>query len=108
MNKEQFFNELVKKYGNCPLMDGREKGCLDDLTEMTVTIDDYAKLSDFHCVTFEEFPEAYFFSNAATEKMLSDYPDGELKGLQIRFEDTVKTKDKKTFRPVTLIGFKEE
>lgn len=107
--KKELLQQMQEDFNGCPLMTDREKGSLDDLTGNQVTIDDTFKLSDYHCITFKEYPDKFFLTGGALKDLCNKYPKEAVTGLCIEMLEKVKVKsdNKKDFRPIRVLGYTE-
>lgn len=99
-------NEAIKKmkemFNGCPLFEGREKGNLDELTEKEISIMEYYRLSNYHAVVFNEYPERVYLSCSSLDKLITTFPE-DCKAVKIKFSTPIKTADKHDYRPLTII-----
>ena len=102
----------------CPLMDGRDKANAEDFVGQELTIADVYPMTgedggNYFCVTVEEDNDIFFLSGGGLTKALDaiysefgndvdDFRAG-CTGLVFKFENMRKTKNKRDFRPVTIL-----
>lgn len=96
--------QMKNDYNGCPLFEDREKGSLDELTGMEITIEDLFPLNDYHCVVFEEVPDKFYLTGGALKDLCNNYPPEFVRGRVIVLQEMVKTKRKKEFRPIKVIS----
>lgn len=97
--------KLKEDFNGCPLFEGREKEDNSTLEGKEVTIDDYFPMSDYHAVTFVEFPDKVFLSGGGLKKLLSNYgAENDLRGLKIKVLPMIKTASRRDYRPIEVIG----
>lgn len=96
--------EMQDEFNGCPLFEDREKGSLDELTGMEVTIEDIFPLNDYHCVVFSEIPEKFFLTGGALKDLCNNYEPQFVIGRTIIVQEMVKTKNKKDFRPIKVVS----
>jgi hypothetical protein len=103
MNKKNIVEQMMKEFNGCPLFEGREKGSLDELTGLEVTIADFYNLADYHAVIFEESPEKVYLSGGGLKKLLTKYGEDAI-GVKIVIEEMIKTAKKNDYRPIRVVG----
>lgn len=96
--------QMKNDFNGCPLFEGREKGSLDDLTGKELHIEDLYPLEDYHCVIFEELPDFYFLTGGALKDLCNKYDPKFVRGRCIQLQPMVKTKGRRDFRPIRIIG----
>lgn len=96
--------QMKEEFNGCPLFEDREKGSLDELTDLEITIDDLFPLNDYHCVVFSEIPDKFFLTGGALKDLCNNYPPEFVKGRVVKLLPMVKTKRKKEFRPIKVIA----
>lgn len=107
MTREQIIKAMKDEHNGCPLFEGREKGSLDDLTEKVVTIENVFKLSgddgDYHAITFVEDTEHTYLTSGGLKKLCDEF-GGHVVGVKVKIKPMMKTKNKRDFRPIEVIG----
>lgn len=96
--------EMQDEFNGCPLFEDREKGSLDELTGLEVTIEDLFPLNDYHCVVFAEAPDKFFLTGGALKDLCNNYQPEFVRGRTIVIQPMVKTRNKKDFRPIKVIS----
>ena len=100
---EQLKKELTERFNGCPFMEDREKGSLDDLTGLPMTIEDIFKMADYHAIIFKEVPDKFYLTGGALKNLCNDYDKDVVIGLKIELQEKVKTSKKQDFRPMKVI-----
>lgn len=107
MTREQIIKAMKDAHNGCPLFEGREKASLDELTEKVVTIEEVFKLSgddgDYHAITFEEDKEHTYLTAGGLKKLCDEFGDCVI-GVKVKIKPMMKTKNKRDFRPIEVIG----
>lgn len=101
---QDVLQQMKNDFNGCPLFEGREKGSLDDLTDKELHIEDIYPLEDYHCVVFEEIPDYYFLTGGALKDMCNKYEKLFVVGRCISIQPMVKTKGRRDFRPIRVLG----
>lgn len=101
---QKVIEQMKEDYNGCPLFEEREKGSLDELTGLELTIEDLFPLNDYHCVVFFEVPDKFFLTGGALKDLCNNYPPNFVKGRTIILQEKVKTRSKKDFRPIKVIS----
>lgn len=96
--------KAMNRFNGCPLFEGREKGSLDDLADHVVTVEDLFPLNDYHCIIFEEIPDHFFLTGGALKELCNEFPPDEVRGTRLTVGRLVKTKSRREYRPITIIG----
>lgn len=108
MTREEMLKAMKEMCNGLQLAEGREKGETELLTGQNVTIEDYSPLSDgdkaYYAFTVKEFPSTFFFSGSQLSALIDRFGDG-VRGLVIRHEEKVQTKNKRTFTPITVVDY---
>lgn len=94
---------LAERFNGCPFMQEREKGSLDDITGIELTIEDIYALADYHAIIFEEVPEKFFLTGGALKNLCNEFERDEVLGLVIKLGEKIKTQNKRDFRPMEVI-----
>lgn len=101
---ENAISQMKEDYNGCPLFEDREKGSLDDIVGIELTIDDLFPLNDYHCVVFEEIPDKFFLTGGALKDLCNNYKPEFVRGRRISVGEKVKTRNKRDFRPIKVLG----
>lgn len=108
MNREEMLKAMREMCNGLQLAEGREKAETELLTGQDVTIEDYSPLSDngktYYAFTVKEYPNTFFFSGSQLSALIDRFGEG-VKGLIIRHEPKVQTKNKRTFTPITVVDY---
>lgn len=102
----------------CPLMEGRDKAKVEDFVGQELTITDAYPLTGeddnrYYCVTVKEDDTIFFLSGGGLTRALDavyECVGGDLESFRegvaaivFRFENMRKTKNKRDYRPVTIL-----
>lgn len=96
--------QMKADYNGCPLFEDREKGSLDELTGMELTIEDLFPLNEYHCIVFTEVPDKFYLTGGALKDLCNNYPPEFVRGRVVILQEMVKTRRKKDFRPIKVIA----
>lgn len=96
--------EMQDEFNGCPLFESREKGSLDELTGNQLHIEDIYPIQDYHCIIFEEIPDKYFLTGGALKDLCNNYQPEFVVGRCIEMMPLVKTKSRRDFRPIKVLG----
>lgn len=96
--------KAIERFNGCPLFEGREKGSLDDITGLEVTVEELFPLNDYHCITFEELPDQFFLTGGALKELCNEFSPEQVRGTRLKVLDKVKTKANRDYRPIYIIG----
>lgn len=96
--------KAIERFNGCPLFEGREKGSLDAIADLKVTVEEIFPLNDYHCVTFEELPDQFFLTGGALKELCNEFPPEQLRGTRLVVLNKVKTKTNRDYRPIRIIG----
>lgn len=95
--------KMQEQFNGCPLFEGREKGSLDDLENIELTIDQIYPLQDYHCIVFKEKPENFYLTGGALKDLCNDYEPRFVLGRVIIIQPMVTTKSRRNFRPIKVV-----
>lgn len=108
VEEKKVFDDVLKQmqadFNGCPLFEGREKGKLDDLEGRELHIEDIFSIEDYHCVIFDEIPDFYFLTGGALKELCNKYDPKYVIGRCIMIQPMVKTKGRREFRPIRVLG----
>lgn len=110
MKSEKLLKEMKDMCNGLTIAEGREKADVTVITGLEVTLEDWQKISDadgdYYAVIYKEFPNNFFFSGSKLTELIDKFGD-ECKELVLRHEERIKTKSKRDFTPVTVIGYED-
>lgn len=101
---EKIIAQMKEQFNGCPLFEGREKGKLEDLENQVVIIEDIFQLNDYHAIVFRGIENTFFLTGGALKDLCNDYPPEAVIGREIKILPLVKTKSKRDFRPIQILG----
>jgi hypothetical protein len=104
LTREELIKKMKEDFNGCPLFEDREKGDLNDLDGEILTIADYFPMSEYHAVVFEEHDDKVYLSGGGLKKLLTEYGKEDVRGIKIKMLPLIKTKAKRDYRPIEVIG----
>lgn len=102
--QQDMLKKMQEQFNGCPLFADREKGSLDDITDKELTIEDIYPLQDYHAIVFEELPDNFYLTGGALKDLCNEYEPEFVIGRLIKIKPLVKTKKRRDFRPIEVIG----